>query len=263
MPKEYYRIRVALDPVLDNEAECIEYLESFKEKRREAVTELIMLGFEAKKGNIACTDSDIENRKQLGKRIEDLEAFLELKEMECKDLDTLVAEKDNQIRELNYIIKELRKKEEEAPIYDEISRQIIPVEGSEGVSAKKKFFGKRKQAPTPEVVKYEASVKTIDDYKSLEEYVIGKNLEPAVMTMIACAINNHISYHIIFSMIENGLSAKQMRGVVDLVLAKRQRAVVNDETVMENQNNATETSGAACEKEKEEVEQKHDKEHDE
>ena len=228
MPKQYYRIRVALDPELEKEAECIDYLERFDENRRETVNELIVLGLEVKKGSIASTDSDIENRKLMAKKVKDAEELVESKEKELRNLETVIEEKDNQILELKLAINDLQSREESMPGYDEISSQTVSIDDCKNTgqnSLLKRLFRKKDKTVAPEVIRYEVAEKRIEDYKSLEEYVIDKNLEPGIMTMIACALDCNISYHTIFSMIENGLNAQQMRSVIDLVKAKRQREV--------------------------------------
>ena len=219
MRKEYYRIRVPLDPELENEEACIEYIESFGEKKYEVVRELLVLGLEVKKGNSSFERGDIEGSEEVSERIASLEEQLKKKEKECE-------EKGVQIVQLQANVREYEKKEEQNPVYDEIVPRVIPTEGdeeTEKIPGKKKNPGKKKKQQSPEVIKYEVREKRIDDYKSLEEYVIGKNLDAGVMSAISCALECHISYSTILSMIENGLNAKQMRGVIDLILAKRKR----------------------------------------
>ena len=130
-------------------------------------------------------------------------------------------EKDRQILELKKRNKELDQDEPKSFTFDKLTTRVIPRE--KGDEKKSRPGRKGDKSKSPMIVKYEMQEQSTEDYTSLEDYVIKKKLDPAVMNMIACAVENRISYRMILSMLENGLTAHQMRGVIDVILAKRQR----------------------------------------
>ena len=112
--------------------------------------------------------------------------------------------------------QEAERQKNESVKYKMIRREKVPLKSS------KRWFGrKKKQVNEPEYVKYSVEEKQMDDFHSLEDYLIRKKLDPSVMTMITAALEKGIDYGTILSMVENGLNAQQMRGVIEVVMVKR------------------------------------------
>ena len=84
------------------------------------------------------------------------------------------------------------------------------------------FFKRRKKNQETKTGKYIRRTETIKDYTSLEEYAIEKQIPAEVAYAVTFAIKNKIDDSLIISMIENGLSAKKITGVVEIIIAKRE-----------------------------------------
>ena len=105
------------------------------------------------------------------------------------------------------------------------------------------------------IIKYKVEEINLDGYESLEKYVIEKKLEPDVMNMMAMAIDCGIDYKLILSMVENNLSANQMRAVIDLIMAKKPslnntpiiKSANNNKSNKENKKNVKENDPLAVE----------------
>ena len=125
----------------------------------------------------------------------------------------------NELKELAYA--EIKRRKEEKQQENEIVKyQVIRRENKKG-KRHGRWFGKRKQSE-PEYVKYTAEEVQADNFRSLEEYLIRKNLDPSVMSVITGALEKGVDYGTILSMVENGLNAQQMRCVIELFRAKAQ-----------------------------------------
>ena len=82
------------------------------------------------------------------------------------------------------------------------------------------FFKRRKKNQETKTGKYIRRTEKIKDYTSLEEYAIEKQIPAEVAYAVTYAIKNKIDDSLIISMIENGLSAKKITGVVEIIIAK-------------------------------------------
>ena len=120
---------------------------------------------------------------------------------------------------LNHIMAEDEKKQ--------VLVDLIKEEKDNKEKRKTRLFRKKekrdcKQTEDALVKRYKVEEKNIEDYESLEKYAINKRLEPDVMAMMSFALDCGIDYKTILSMVENNLTAQQMRAVIDLIEAKDQ-----------------------------------------
>ncbi len=221
MAQEYYRARIALNPADPDEQKIIGYISGFGDQRINALKELLMLGLEVKEGTVLYSDEDRVRIQALEDEIKHLQTELKEQQKALEEERVGGLEKDRQILELKKRNKELDQDEPKRFTFDKLTTRVIPREKGDEKKARPGRKGDKSKSPM--IVKYEMQEQSTEDYTSLEDYVIKKKLDPAVMNMIACAVENRISYRMILSMLENGLTAHQMRGVIDVILAKRQR----------------------------------------
>ena len=83
-------------------------------------------------------------------------------------------------------------------------------------------FKRKKNKDKSVIKKYEVEENEFDKFENLEKYIIEKKLESDVMTMLAMAIDCGVDSKTIFSMVENGLDAKQIRALIDVDIADKQ-----------------------------------------
>ena len=222
--EDYFRVRLALNRKEKAELECIEYINGFGEQKTSVIKDLLLLGIEVKKGTLGYSDKEKTQLASLQNKVKNLQAQLDTALKKGTTAEAALVDKEKKILELKQIIKELNAGRNEIPTYEQIS--AVHVVQQETEPGKRKLFSKKtERKAAPEIVKYEAQERIVEDYTSLEDYMIRNKLDQGVMNMVAFAIKNNIDYSKILTMIENGLAPQQMRAYIEYLLAERERDI--------------------------------------
>ena len=194
MKSEYYRVRVSFNTQVERDQMCIAYLQRDTARQYETIKQLV---YEA----ILAREAERHEEDQI------------------QQLKKEIDEKD-------HIIDTLREKQKGGNYYEIVVDSEAAGESSGGKLFRKK---KRQKEDNVPIRKYHAEERQLDPELSLEELVLSEKVDPGSMTMLSVAIEQGIDEKLIRSMIMENLSAKEIRGVINIVQAKKARERKGDD----------------------------------